>query len=798
MSFGNEANSFTTSSPSLNMYVIKRDGKKEKLQLDKITLRIENLCEGLDENYVNAPSITLKVANGIHTGITTMQLDDLAAKICAYMSTNHNDYSKLAGRICASNLQKEVNSNYLYMVTKMRECVHPKTGEAAPLVTQEVVDVVTKYEERISKALKDNRHRDFEYDYFAFKTLEKAYLVKMNGKVSETPQMLLMRVAIGIYGDEIDSVISMYNTMAEKKFTMATPTLFNAGTPKGQMSSCFLLDMKEDSINGIFDTMSDCAKISKCAGGIGLNIHKIRASGSYIKGTGGTSNGLVNMLRCFNNVARYVDQGGGRRKGSFAIYLEIWHADVEAFIDLKKNHGNDMERARDLFYAIWMCDLFMKRVETDGDWSLMCPNECKGLDDVYGEEFETLYKSYESDPKNIRKTVKARDLWNKIIDSQVETGLPYILAKDSCNKKSNQKNLGTIKSSNLCCEIVQYTSPTETAVCNLASVSLASMVKNPYGEDAQFDFDLLQEVTRMVTFSLNKVIDKNFYPIPEAETSNKKHRPIGIGIQGLSDAFIMLNMAFESKEAAQLNKNIFETMYYAAVNASIDLAGIHGSYSSYEGSPMSKGQFQFDLWGVDPGQDRHDWNGLREKMLKTGLYNSLLLSPMPTASSAQILGNNESFEPFTSNMYTRRVLSGEYVLVNKHLIRELTSKGMWNDDTKNQLMKYKGSVQKLDCLPVDRRILYKTAWEISQKTIIDHAAGRGPFICQSQSMNLNLASPSRAKISSMLFYAWKAGLKTLVYYLRTKPKTEGIQFGIDSTDKKVEEVEEPECIACSA
>lgn len=783
-----------------NMYVIKRDGREEKLQFDKITARIEKLCDGLDTTFVNAIGITMKVVNGIHSGITTKKIDDLAAETCAYMSTSHNDYSKLAGRICASNLQKEISDDYLTMVTKMREYVHPKTGEFSPIVSSEFFEVVKKHEYIISKALKDNQFRDFEYDYFAFKTLERAYLLKMNGKICETPQMLLMRVSIGINGDDIDSIIEMYNTMSAKDFTMATPTLFNSGTTRPQMSSCFLLDIKGDSIEGIFDTVSDCAKISKSSGGIGLNIHKIRATGSYIKGSGGRSDGLVNMLRCFNNVARYVNQGG-RRNGSFAMYLEPWHADIEAYIDLKKNHGNDMERARDLFYAIWTPDLFMKRVESDGNWSLLCPNECPGLDDVYGEEFDKLYTSYENIPLKVRKTIKARDLWNKIIDSQVETGVPYILSKDSCNIKSNQKNLGTIKSSNLCTEIVQYTSKDEIAVCNLASVSLASMVKDPYSDNAIFDFDKLQKITRIVTFGLNKVIDKNWYPVPEAEISNKKHRPIGIGVQGLADTFIMMNMPFDSPEARELNRNIFETMYYSAVNASVDLAAKDGSYSSYKGSPMSEGKFQFDLWNVDPGNKRHDWNALREKMLNTGLRNSLLLSPMPTASSASILGNNESFEPFTSNLYTRRVLSGEFCMVNKHLIRELTNRGIWTDDTKEHLMKTRGSVQNLMCLPPDRRSIYKTSWEISQKVIIDQAADRGPFICQSQSMNLNMQSPSRAKISSMLFYSWKKGLKTLIYYLRTKPKTEGIQMAIGGlvANKKPEEVvEEQDCLTCSA
>ena len=786
-----------------SMYVVKRDGRHEKLHFDKITSRIEKLCFGLDTKYVTPEAITLKVVSGMYSGISTRQLDDLAAETAAYMSTNHHHYSTLAARICSSNLHKETNENYLELVTNMRNYIHPVNKSPSPLVSQKVLDVVTKYEKLILGALQKNKLNDFEYDYFAFKTLERAYLLKMDDKVVETPQMMLMRVSIGMHGDDIESVLHSYELMSMKKFTMATPTLFNSGTESPQMSSCFLLNMKDDSIDGIFDTLKDCAKISKLAGGIGLNIHNIRATGSYIRGTSGTSNGIVNMLRVYNNTARYVDQGGGRRKGSFAMYLEPWHADVESFIELKKNHGNDMMRARDLFYALWIPDLFMKRVETDGTWSLMCPNEAPGLADVYGSEFESLYEKYEKEDSKVRKVMKARDLWNQIMTSQVETGQPYMLAKDSCNKKSNQKNLGTIKGSNLCTEIVQYTSPEEIAVCNLASINLASMVKNPYTDEASFEFEDLESITRAVTFNLNKVIDNNLYPIPEARNSNKKHRPIGIGVQGLADAFIMMNIPFDSHEARELNKYIFESMYYAAVNASVDLAQKNGSYSSFKGSPMSKGIFQFDMWGVKPTKGRYDWDTLRTKMVNTGLYNSLLLAPMPTASTSQILGNNEACEPFTSNIYNRRVLSGEFMVVNKHLLRELTSKNLWNDDVKSHIMNNKGSVQELECLPVERRALYKTVWELSQKVIIDHAKDRGAYVCQSQSMNIFMSSPSVSKLSSMLFYAWKSGLKTLSYYIRSRPKTDGIQFAIDKMNINVErtpkvEEEEPECLSCSA
>ena len=772
------------------MFVVKRDGSKEKVQFDKITRRIEKLCYNLDMNFIDPAEVTMKVNQGIHSGVTTSQLDELAAQTCAYMSTNHPDYSLLAARICVSNLHKETEPNFVNLCKALRMYVHPVSLEPAALISQEVLDVAMKHEQRITEAI--NMDLDFEYDFFAFKTLEKSYLLRMNGRVAERIQFLLMRVSIGIHGDDIDSVLETYSLMSKKKFTMATPTLFNAGTPCPQMSSCFLMMMKDDSISGIFDTLKNCAMISKYAGGIGLSVHDVRATNSYIRGTNGHSNGLVPMLRVFNNTARYVDQGGGRRKGSIAVYLEPWHADVEAFLDLRKNQGNDLERARDLFYALWVPDLFMKRVEENGPWGLFCPNECPGMSDVYGEEFDKLYQSYENSGK-VRKVVHARDLWNQILDAQVETGTPYILFKDAANRKSNQQNLGIIKSSNLCTEILEYTSKDEIAVCNLASINLSSLVKRPYTEDALFDLEELEHLAGTITRNLNKVIDKNFYPVKEAETSNKKHRPIGIGVQGLADAFIMMRMPFDSPSARELNIRIFETMYFGAAKASVDLAKEFGPYSSFEGSPTSKGLFQFDLWG-EIQTCNHDWDGLRHDMIKYGIRNSLLISPMPTASTSNILGNNEAFEPFTSNMYVRRVLSGEFAVVNKHLLKDLTRLGVWNDEVKAQVMRKKGSVQGIYEIPLDLQQLYKTVWEIPQKVIIDYASDRGPFICQSQSMNIHIADPSRGKLTSMFFYGWKKGLKTGMYYLRTQPKADSIQFVVD----KVENACEKGCISCSA
>jgi ribonucleoside-diphosphate reductase alpha chain len=648
--------------------------------------------------------------------------------------------------------------------------IDPKTGQKAPLISDEVYQIIQKNSDVLDSTIIYDR--DFRYDYFGFKTLERSYLLRLEGNIAERPQQMLMRVAVGIHKDDMDSVIETYNYMSEGWFTHATPTLFNSGTPKPQMSSCFLLATKEDSISGIYDTLTQCAKISQSAGGIGLSIHDIRATGSYIKGTNGTSNGIVPMLRVFNDTARYVDQGGGKRKGSFAIYIEPWHADVFDFLDLRKNHGKEEQRARDLFYALWIPDLFMQRVEENGDWTLMCPHECPGLSDTHGKKFEKLYKKYESEGKG-RKTIKAQELWFKVLESQIETGTPYMLYKDAANEKSNQKNLGTIKSSNLCTEIIEYTAPDEVAVCNLASIALPKFVI-----DGKFDFEKLFNVSYRVTKNLDKVIDANYYPVPEAKNSNMRHRPIGIGVQGLADAFILLRHAFESAEAKQLNKDIFETIYYAAVTASKDLAIENGPYESWKGSPISEGILQFDMWNVQPS-DRWEWDLLREEVKKHGVRNSLLLAPMPTASTAQILGNNECFEPYTSNIYTRRVLSGEYIIVNKHLLRDLVKLGIWNDRLKNKLMASNGSIQNIDEIPENIKELYKTAWEISQKVLLDMAADRGAYIDQSQSLNIFMENANFAKLTSMHFYGWKAGLKTGMYYLRTKSATDAIKFTLD-------------------
>ena len=665
--------------------------------------------------------------------------------------------------------------------------VDPRTGENAPLVSKEVYAVIKK-----NAALLDSTiiySRDYSYDYFGFKTLERSYLIKLDDKIVERPQHMLMRVAVGIHQEDVEAAIQTYNLLSEKWFTHATPTLFNAGTPKPQMSSCFLLSMQDDSIDGIYDTLKQCAQISQSAGGIGLSIHNVRATGSYIRGTNGTSNGIVPMLRNFDMTARYVDQGGGKRKGSFAIYLEPWHADVFEFLHLKKNHGKEELRARDLFYALWVPDLFMKRVETNEEWSLFCPNECPGLYDAYGEDFERLYEKYEREGK-ARRTVRAQDLWFEVLESQTETGTPYMLYKDAANRKSNQKNLGTIRSSNLCTEILEYTSKDEVAVCNLASIALPKFIS----EDGIFDHQKLYEITKVVTRNLNKVIDVNYYPVPEARTSNMRHRPIGIGIQGLADAFIMLRMPFESDEARGLNKDIFETIYYAAMETSMEIAKEEGAYETFKGSPVSKGIFQFDMWNVTPDSGRWDWNALKKEVKKHGVRNSLLLAPMPTASTSQILGNNECFEPYTSNIYTRRVLSGEFIVVNKHLLRDLVDMNLWNEGMKNRLISENGSIQNISEIPQHLKDLYKTTWEISQKTIIDMAAERGAYICQSQSLNIHMEDPNFGKLTSMHFYAWKNGLKTGMYYLRTKAATDAIKFTVDKQALQ----DEPETISVSA
>jgi len=751
------------------MYVVKRDGRKEVVKFDKITARIKKLCYGLNALVV-PEKVAMRVIEGLYDGVTTSELDNLAAEVAATNTISHPDYALLASRIVVSNLHKNTKKSFTDTMEDLYSYVDPKTNQPAPLLSDDVYNAIKDNAEVLdSNIIYD---RDFRYDFFGVKTLERSYLLKLNGEVAERPQHMLMRVAMGIHKTDIEAAISTYNYMSEGWFTHATPTLFNSGTPKAQMSSCFLLKMQEDSIGGIYDTLKQCAQISQSAGGIGLSIHDIRATGSYIKGTNGTSNGIVPMLKVFNDTARYVDQGGGKRKGSFAIYVEPWHADIFSFLDLKKNTGKEEDRARDLFYALWVPDLFMKRVEENGEWTLMCPNECPGMSDVYGDEFETLYLKYESEGKG-RKTIKAQDLWFKICESQIETGTPYMLYKDAANSKSNQKNLGTIKSSNLCTEIMEYTSDDEVAVCNLASIALPKFVA-----EGKFDHDKLFEVAYKVTKNLDSVIDQNYYPIPEARNSNMRHRPIGIGVQGLADAFILMRFPFESEEAKALNKEIFETIYYAAVTASKDLAIENGPYETWKGSPISEGIMQFDMWGVTP-TDRWEWNVLKEEVMEHGVRNSLLLAPMPTASTAQILGNNECFEPYTSNIYTRRVLSGEFIVVNKHLLRDLVKLGLWNDNLKNQLMGANGSIQNIKEIPDNVKELYKTAWEISQKTILDMAADRGAYIDQSQSLNIFMENANFAKLTSMHFYGWKAGLKTGMYYLRTKAATDAIKFTLD-------------------
>ena len=764
------------------MYVLKRDGRKETVQFDKITARVKKLCYGLNV-AVDPLKVAMKVIEGVYDSVTTSELDNLAAEIAATNTTTHPDYAQLASRIAVSNLHKNTKKSFSQTMTDLYEYKDPKTGANASLVAEDVYKTIMDNSERLDSTIIYDR--DFNYDYFGFKTLERSYLLRTLGQVTERPQHMLMRVSVGIHGDDLESAIETYNMMSQGWFTHATPTLFNAGTPKPQMSSCFLLTMKEDSIDGIYDTLTQCAKISQSAGGIGLSIHDIRAKGSYIKGTNGTSNGIVPMLKVFNDTARYVDQGGGKRKGSFAIYIEPWHADVMDFLDLKKNHGKEEQRARDLFYALWVCDLFMQRVEDGGNWTLMCPNECPGLSDVYGKEFEALYTKYEAEGKG-RETIKAQELWFKILESQIETGTPYMLYKDAANEKSNQKNLGTIKSSNLCTEIMEYTAPDEVAVCNLASIAVPKFVI-----DGEFDHKELYKVTYRVTKNLNKVIDRNYYPVKEAENSNMRHRPVGIGIQGLADAFIKMRFPFDSPEARLMNKEIFETIYFAACSASKDLAIEEGAYESFKGSPASKGKLQPDLWGVTPS-DRWDWKALKAEIVKKGMRNSLLVAPMPTASTAQILGNNECFEPYTSNIYTRRVLSGEYIIVNKHLLRDLNALGLWNDEMKNKLIAANGSVQGIKEVPENLKALYKTAWEISQKVIIDMAADRGAFIDQSQSLNIFMENANFKKMSSMHFYGWKSGLKTGMYYLRTKAATDAIKFTVDKKYKEVTPVAKTE------
>jgi ribonucleoside-diphosphate reductase alpha subunit len=786
------------------MYVIKRDHgtgveKKEPVSFDRITERIVGLAEGLSE-HVDAVEVAQKVIQGLYSGITTSELDALSAETSAALTTKHPDYGFLAARIAVSNLQKNTPRSFSECAETLFGYIDERTTRPSPLLADDVHEIIVKNAERLDAAIVHDR--DFNYDYFGFKTLERSYLLKVNKKIVERPQYMLMRVAIGIHKDDIDAALQTYDLLSQGWFTHATPTLFNAGTPNPQLSSCFLIQLKDDSIDGIYDTLKTCALISKSAGGIGFSVHNVRATGSYIRGTNGTSNGLVPMLRVFNNTARYVDQGGGKRKGSFACYLEPWHADVFEWLELKKNHGVEEMRARDLFYALWVPDLFMKRVESSGKWTLMCPNECPGLADCWGAEFEALYEKYESEGRG-RKTIPAQDLWFAIIQSQTETGTPYMVYKDACNGKSNQKNLGTIKSSNLCTEIVEYTSPDEVAVCNLASIALPKFVDT---ETKTVDHQNLFEITKVVTKNLNKVIDVNYYPVPEARNSNLRHRPIGIGVQGLADLFIKLRIPFESAEATAVNKEIFETIYFAACTASMEIAKEKGTaYETFQGSPASQGILQPDMWGVTP-TDRWDWAALKSSIMEHGMYNSLLLAPMPTASTAQILGNNECFEPYTSNIFTRRVLSGEFPVVNAHLLRDLVALGLWSPEIKNKIIANGGSVQGIPEIPSDLQALYKTVWEISQKVLINMAADRGAFIDQSQSFNVFIGQPNFAKLTSMHFYAWKKGLKTGMYYLRTRPAANAVQFTVDpATAQKggkskaaaAKPVEE-ECLSCGS
>lgn len=760
------------------MFVIKRNGKKESVKFDKITARIEKLCYGLDRRFVNSIDVAKKVIEGLYDGVTTTELDNLAAETAASLTVKHPDYALLASRIAVSNLHKNTIKSFSGTMELLFNCRDSKAGKAAPLLADDVWAIIQQHAELLDSTIIYDR--DYSFDYFGFKTLEKSYLLKVEGQVVERPQHMFMRVSVGIHKEDIDSAIKTYHLMSERWFTHATPTLFNAGTPKPQMSSCFLLTMKEDSIDGIYDTLKQTAKISQSAGGIGLSIHGIRATGSYIGGTNGTSNGIIPMLRVFNDTARYVDQGGGKRKGAFAIYLEPWHADVFEFLDLRKNHGKEEMRARDLFYALWIPDLFMQRVESNGEWSLFCPHEAPGLHECWGAEFEKLYAQYEQEGR-ARRTVKAQDLWFAILDAQIETGTPYLLYKDAANRKSNQQNLGTIKSSNLCTEILEFTSENEVAVCNLASLALPRFVIN-----GEFDHQTLYDVTYQATKNLNKIIDNNYYPVEEARTSNLRHRPIGLGVQGLADAFILMRLPFESAEAKQLNKEIFETIYFAAMTASKDLAKIEGPYETFAGSPASKGQFQYDLWNTEPTM-RWDWYRLKDEVMKHGIRNSLLVAPMPTASTSQILGNNECFEPYTSNIYVRRVLSGEFVVVNKHLLKDLVELNLWNDDMKNKIITHNGSIQKIDGIPENIKHIYKTVWEIKQRTLIDMAADRGAYICQSQSLNLFVDTPTTGKLTSMHFYAWKQGLKTGMYYLRTKAASQAVQFTVEKQGGKMTE-----------
>ncbi len=784
----------------MTMQVVNRKGEREDVRFDAILEKLSSLTEGLDANWVDPAQLTKLTIEGLYDGVSTRELDQLAAETAASLASHHPDYSKLAARICVDDLHRSTKEVFTDVVTDLREFIDPESKKHAPLISKEVYDIIMQNADVLNNHI--DYQRDYNYDYFGFKTLERSYLLRLNGEIAERPQHMLMRVAVGIHHGDIEKALHTYDLMSQGYFTHATPTLFNSGTPTPQMSSCFLLTMQEDSLVGIYDTLKQCALISKSAGGIGLSIHHIRSKGSYIKGTNGESNGIVPMLRVFNDTARYVDQGGGKRKGSIAIYLEPWHPDILAFLDLRKNHGKEELRARDLFYALWTPDLFMERVQTNADWSFFCPNECPGLQDAYGDEFKKLYESYEAQGL-ARETVPARTVWDKVVESQIETGTPYMLYKDAANIKSNQKNLGTIRSSNLCTEIMEYTSKDEVAVCNLASIALPKFVNEETGE---FDHKLLYDVTYHATGNLNRVIDVNFYPVEEARNSNMRHRPIGLGVQGLADTFAMLGLSFESDGAKKLNKEIFETIYFASCSASKDAAIKEGAYSSFEGSPASQGILQFDLWDMNEHSGRWDWDSLKAEIVQHGMRNSLLLAPMPTASTSQILGNNECFEAFTSNLYVRRTLSGEFIVPNRHLIKDLIKHGLWSLEMKDEILRHKGSIQNIEEIPDNIKEMYKTTWEIKQKHVIDMAADRGAYIDQSQSMNIHMIDANAAKVTSMHFYGWKKGLKTGMYYLRTKAAVDAIQFTVEA--KKTEdqtvsgladraEISSLEAIACS-
>ena len=783
------------------MQVVNRKGEREDVRFDAIHEKLVKLSEGLDPKWVDPGHVTKLTIEGLYDGVTTRELDQLAAETAASLASHHPDYSRLAARICVDDLHRSTKTTFTDVITDLREYIDPESNKHAPLISEEVYEIIMANADLLNNHI--DYSRDHNYDYFGFKTLERSYLLKLNGEVAERPQHMLMRVAVGIHHTNLEKALHTYDLMSQGYFTHATPTLFNSGTPMPQMSSCFLLTMQDDSLDGIYDTLKQCALISKSAGGIGLSIHHVRSKGSYIKGTNGTSNGIVPMLRVFNDTARYVDQGGGKRKGSIAVYLEPWHPDILQFLDLKKNHGKEEMRARDLFYAMWTPDLFMQRVEDNGDWSFFCPNECPGLQDVYGAEFKAMYEDYERRGM-ARETVPARVVWDKIVEAQIETGTPYMLYKDAANEKSNQKNLGTIRSSNLCTEIMEYTAKDEVAVCNLASIALPKFVNM---SDGVFDHQLLYDVTYHATGNLNRVIDVNYYPVEEARNSNMRHRPIGLGVQGLADVFAMLKLPFESPAARALNKEIFETIYFAACTASKDAAIAEGPYSTFEGSPASQGLLQFDLWGMDAHSGRWDWDSLKAEIMDKGMRNSLLLAPMPTASTSQILGNNECFEAFTSNLYVRRTLSGEFVVLNKHLVRDLIAEDMWSLEMKDDILRHKGSIQAIQRIPEYIRDLYKTTWEIKQRHVLDMAADRGAYIDQSQSLNIHMVDANPAKVTSMHFYGWKQGLKTGMYYLRTKAAADAIQFTVEASTKedqtvgglaeRADDADSLEAIACS-